>query len=76
MVNVALFERMYILDKRDSDTTNQSRYVKQKLLYIVAMAVNPLIIAADVAIAAVMGSKIAGGHDILAAPVTMAAIAG
>ena len=66
---------LYIHKPRD-DESNQARDFKIKIAFGASMGANVPLVVADFAIAAVIASKIRHGGIVLAAPHTLAVIAG
>ena len=75
-VNVPLFSCLHSLQKPCDDESNQDRGLKIKFAFAAIMAARVPVVAADFTIAVVTVTKIRHGGVILAAPVTLAAIAG
>lgn len=74
-LNIQLFNYMHGLQK-PRDESNQDRALKIKFAFAATMAVNVPLVAADFTIALLTSTEIGDGGVILAAPVTLAAIAG
>lgn len=62
--------------QKPRDESNQDRGLKIKFAFAASLAANVPLVAGDFTIAAVTATKIRPGGVILAAPVTLAAIAG
>lgn len=58
------------------DEAPQTRDRNIKSAFSASIIASALLVAADLAIAAVIGTKVRDGGDVLAAPVTLGAIAG
>lgn len=74
-VNAQLFNYMRGIQK-PRDESNQDRGLKIKFAFAASMAANVPLLAADFTIVVVTATKIRHVGVILAAPVTLAAIAG
>lgn len=76
-MNSGLFNYMWGLQMpRDEDESNQKRGLKIKFAFAASMVANVPLAAADFTIAVAIATKIGHGRVILAAPATLAAIAG
>lgn len=74
-MNLHLFYYMRRL-QRPRDESNQDRLLKIKFAFAASMAGNVPLVAVDFTIAVVTATKVRSGGAILAAPVTLATIAG
>lgn len=74
-VNSILFSLMHRL-QGPRDESNQERILKIKFAFAASMAANVILVAADFTMAIATATKVRSGSAILAAPATLAAIAG
>lgn len=74
-VNAVIYVCLHRVQK-PIDESNQKRDKKIRFAFSISIFANLVVAAVDFAIAAAIGTKISGGGDVLAAPFTLAAIAG